>query len=60
MKLPNIKAPTKIMNSMPVVRELSINMSRVTRQVKALRAKAMQKAPKAPMPAPSVAVKTPP
>ena len=59
-KLANTSAPTKIMNSMPVVRALSIKMSKVTETFSDLRNRAMMKAPKAPMPAPSVVVKTPP
>ena len=60
MKLVKIMAPIRIMNSMAVVRELSIKISISTRGVNDLRANAKKKAPAAPTPAPSVAVNTPP
>ena len=48
------------MNSIDVVRALSISTSSSVRQLSARRARAKQNAPNAPTPAPSVAVKTPP
>jgi hypothetical protein len=59
-KLANIIAAIRIVNSIAVVRALSTRMSSTTRGVSAPRARAKKNAPDAPMPAPSVAVKTPP
>jgi hypothetical protein len=59
-KLLNIVAAIRIVNSMAVVRALSTSTSSRLRSVNAPRASAKQKAPEAPMPAPSVAVKKPP
>ena len=47
-------------NSIAVVRADSTSASSSVRQVSTRRVKAKHSAPKAPMPAPSVAVKTPP
>ena len=59
-KLENIIAAIRIVNSIAVVRALSTSTSYSIRQVSARRASAKKNAPDAPMPAPSVAVNTPP
>ena len=59
-KLENSIAAIRIVNSIAVVRALSTNISYSTRHVNARRASAKKNAPAAPMPAPSVAVNTPP
>jgi hypothetical protein len=55
-----MSAPIRIRNSMLVVRAASTRTSSSARQPSALRASAKTSAQNAPMPAPSVAVKTPP
>ena len=56
----NISAPIRIMNSIEVVRALSTSAAYSDFQESARRARANTMAPKAPTPAPSTAVNTPP
>ena len=59
-KLANISAPIRIMNSIAVVRALSTSTSTARASVERAARQREEKAPKAPMPAPSAAVNTPP
>ena len=59
-KFANTVAAISSVNSIAVVRADSTRISNSVFQVSARRASANRKAPEAPMPAPSVAVKTPP